>query len=77
MLPYYLNAPTNLLDKDIATKIVTLFTELRTVRLPKLENGDKYIGCGMEMAGGIIAAQLDAAAAAGCCWLLLLLSTTT
>jgi hypothetical protein len=58
VLPYYLNASTNLLDKNIAPKIVTLFAKFMAAWLPRNE---KYIVCGMEMAGGIIAGQLASA----------------
>jgi orotate phosphoribosyltransferase len=61
VLPYYLNASTNFLDKNIAPKIVTLFAKFMAAWLPKLPRDAKYIVCGMEMAGGIIASQLASA----------------
>ena len=61
VLPYYLNASTNFLDKNIAPNIVTLFAKFMAAWLPELLGDDKYIVCGMEMAGGIIAGQLASA----------------
>ena len=61
VLPYYLNASTNFLDKNIAPKIVTLFAKFMAAWLPRLSRNEKYIVCGMEMAGGIIAGQLASA----------------
>ena len=66
VVPYYLNVATNFLDKNIAPKIIPLFAKFMAACLPKLpkdENGQdqRYIVCGMEMAGGIITGQLASA----------------
>lgn len=60
-LPYYLNASTNFLDKNAAPKIVELYTLILDGWLPKLPEDQRYLICGMEMAGGILASQLVAA----------------
>eukprot|EP00906_Rhabdomonas_costata_P013304 RCo019124 len=56
ILPYYLNASTNFLDKAVAHKIARLFAHFLDHWLPK--GGKEYVICGMEMAGGILASQL-------------------
>jgi orotate phosphoribosyltransferase len=60
-LPYLLNASTNFLDKDISPKIVQVFGLIMSGWLPKLPEGERYLVCGMELAGGILAAQLASA----------------
>ena len=60
-LPYYLNASTNFLDMTIAHKVVALFVKFMVAWLPMLSGNEKYIVCGMEMAGGIVAGQLASA----------------
>ena len=61
VVPYYLNASTNFLDTNIASDIITLFAKVLAGWLPKLQGDTKYLVCGMEMAGGILAAQLASA----------------
>eukprot|EP00993_Chasmostoma_nieuportense_P003376 NODE_4098_length_840_cov_103.096774_g3940_i0.p1 GENE.NODE_4098_length_840_cov_103.096774_g3940_i0~~NODE_4098_length_840_cov_103.096774_g3940_i0.p1 ORF type:complete len:244 (-),score=49.69 NODE_4098_length_840_cov_103.096774_g3940_i0:46-777(-) len=60
VLPYYLNASTNFLDKTISPKILQLFAKFLIHWLPR-PKGETYLLCGMEMAGGILAAQLASA----------------
>jgi orotate phosphoribosyltransferase len=61
VLPYYLNATTNFLDKDLAPKIVDLFTKFLVYWLPPLETTEPWVVCGMEMAGGVLVSQLASA----------------
>ena len=61
IVPYYLNASTNFLDTNIAPKIVALFAKFMIAWLPMLCGNEKYIVCGMEAAGGIVASQLATA----------------
>jgi len=59
MLPYYLNAATNFFDPLIAPKLTLVFSRILGNWLPP--SPEKYLVCGMEMAGGILAGQLAAA----------------
>lgn len=59
VLPYYLNAATNFFDPEIAPKLTQVFSLILGNWLPPSK--EKYLVCGMEMAGGIIAGQLAAA----------------
>lgn len=60
VLPFYLNASTNFLDKRIAPKIVKLLAKFMAAWLPKLSGDANYIVRGMEMAG-VLAGQLASA----------------
>eukprot|EP00667_Euglena_gracilis_P020410 EG_transcript_22106 len=59
ILPYYLNVATNFFDPEIAPKVVLVFSLILGHWLPPTE--EKFLVCGMEMAGGILAGQLAAA----------------
>ncbi len=60
-LPYYLNASTNFLDKNVAPLISEIISELLNDKVKSVvhHQGDEPIlCCGMETAGGILASQL-------------------
>mmetsp|Transcript_9811 Transcript_9811/g.14470 ORF Transcript_9811/g.14470 Transcript_9811/m.14470 type:complete len:243 (+) Transcript_9811:42-770(+) len=66
MIPYYLNASTNFLDKTLADKIIKVIQGYieKVVKplAPKgyYENGGKLLNVGMEVAGGMMVSQLAA-----------------
>lgn len=59
ILPYYLNSATNFFDPIIAPKLTLVFSLILGNWLP--HTSEKYLVCGPEMAGGILAGQLAAA----------------
>eukprot|EP01004_Peranema_trichophorum_P006950 NODE_5747_length_973_cov_68.011765_g5166_i0.p1 GENE.NODE_5747_length_973_cov_68.011765_g5166_i0~~NODE_5747_length_973_cov_68.011765_g5166_i0.p1 ORF type:complete len:253 (+),score=29.39 NODE_5747_length_973_cov_68.011765_g5166_i0:56-760(+) len=58
VLPYYLNASTNFLDKHLSPKIAMIFSTFLIHWLPRPSDGSAIALCGPEMAGGILAAQM-------------------
>lgn len=64
VLPYYLNLSTNFMDPFVAPKLLKLVSEtLLHILLPELApaEGEKIAIVGMEVAGGMLVAQLAAA----------------
>jgi orotate phosphoribosyltransferase len=59
ILPYYLNATTNFLDKHMAPLVMQIMTDyLHNYILPLLPSGEEVLIVGMEVAGGILVSQL-------------------
>eukprot|EP01080_Neovahlkampfia_damariscottae_P008191 gene8191-19_t len=64
ILPYYLNATTNFLDKNIAPLVIEIFIDYlenkikSTIPEEYFKQGKKALIVGMEVAGGIIVSQL-------------------
>jgi len=61
VLPYYLNASTNMLDKGVAHKIIRMCLDVLEARLPP-GGGERLLVCGMEAAGGMMVCQMAAMA---------------
>eukprot|EP00759_Apiculatamorpha_spiralis_P058267 PhF_6_TR9163/c0_g1_i1/m.14249/K00762/pyrE; orotate phosphoribosyltransferase len=66
VLPYLLNASTNLMDKHAAGDIVALYGKVLPVlaQTAGIKPDEKFIVVGMETAGGMLACQLAVAAPA-------------
>ena len=68
VLPYYLNATTNFLDKNVAPLIIQIFVDYlenkikSTIPEEYFKKGNKVLIVGMEVAGGIIVSQLASSA---------------
>jgi len=63
VLPYYLNATTNMMDKAVAYRITRMCLDVVAAKIDAFAgNGDSLLILGMEAAGGMMVCQLAAVA---------------